>query len=101
MRQEKRRARSTQWYLFHRETMEHASDGVRLWYGDAKTIAPSGNVTVDGPVSVTVGVRPACLTNAVDVEYRINGGPRRILPSRLVKTDTQLDTQFFNAVFPY
>jgi Protein of unknown function (DUF3237) len=81
--------------------LELTGDGLTLWYGDDLTPAPSGEVPVDLPVSVTVGVRPARPTNAIDVEYRINGGPRRVLHSRLLREDIKDNAQLFRAVFPY
>lgn len=81
--------------------MEHSADGLTLWYGSNETWAPSGPVSVDAPVSVTVGVRPANLTNAIEVEYRINGGPTRILHGALLRDDLARGAQFFRAVFPY
>ena len=81
--------------------MEHRGDGLTLWYGDDETPVPSGQVSADPPVSVTMGVRPASLANAIDVEYRINGGPKRLLQSRAVRYSAADNAQFFQAVFPY
>jgi hypothetical protein len=82
------------------KTLEHSGDGLTLWYGTDDTPAPFGHVQCGSPVSLTVGVRPANLTNSVDVEYRVNGGPKRLLFSRLLKGESAAG-QLFRAVFPY
>ena len=81
--------------------MEHTSDGLTLWYGDDRTPIPSASVAANEPICVTVGVRPGGVGNHVDVEYRIDGGPIRLLPSTLVKSGGLQGPQFFKAVFPY
>jgi hypothetical protein len=81
--------------------LTHSGDGLTLWFGDDRTPAPSGEVSTDAPISVTVGVRPASWTNAIEVEYRVNGGPRRVLQTRLVTDRIADSAQFFTAVFPY
>jgi len=81
--------------------MQSRSEGLTLWYGDDRTAAPSGQVLTGPPVSVTVGVRPAALTNSIEVEYRVNDGPTRILRSSLLEDDAAQGVQFFRALFPY
>lgn len=81
--------------------MQYRDDGLTLWYGDSETPAPSRLVQPDSRVSITVGVRPAHLTNAVEVEYRINGGLTRTLQSSIVREDFPGGAQFFRSVFPY
>jgi hypothetical protein len=39
--------------------------------------------------------------NAMEVEYRVDGGPKRVLQSTLVRDALADNAQFFRAVFPY
>jgi len=55
----------------------------------------------DPRVSVTVGVRPANITNSIDIEYQVNTGPKRLLPSTLLTGKLGDGFQLFRAVFPY
>ena len=49
------------------------------------------------PVSIKVDVRPASVSNSIEVEYRV--GAKRSLPRALVKHDTPSSVQFVRAFF--
>jgi Protein of unknown function (DUF3237) len=76
-------------------------NGVTLWYGDERTPVPAANVFSGQPVSVTVGVRPSSVVNAIEIEYRVNGGATRILPATLIQTNLTDSSQLFRGDFPY
>ena len=81
--------------------MEYTSDGLTYWYGTENTPVPPESVTPGSPVSLTVGVHPARLTNSVAVEYCVDGGLKRTLPCQLVEHDHAKGVQFFRGLFPY
>src|SRR4030095_1517064 len=76
-------------------------DGATFWYGDSDTPVPSGVVPPHFPISIVVGVRPAHLTNALEIEYRVDNGPRRILPCSVLRESFSEDSQLFHGAFPY
>jgi hypothetical protein len=80
--------------------MRLSHDGLTLWYGTEDAPAPEDVEVGRSGVAVTVGVSPANPSNAVSIQYRVDGGPLRTLPARLVRTDYPRATQYFRATFP-
>ena len=54
--------------------MQYASDGAKMWWGDAETPAPPAVVSPGKPVPVIVAVSPMRPGYSVAVEHRVNGG---------------------------
>jgi hypothetical protein len=80
--------------------VHYEHDGLSLWYGTPDAPAPSDLDVPPHTASLTVGVRPANPTNAVNVLYRVDGGLVRTLPTRELRTDHDRGTQHFRALFP-
>jgi hypothetical protein len=57
--------------------MQYASDGAKLWWGDADTPTPPAVVPPGKPVPVVVAVSPIRPGYSVAIEHRVNGGPIR------------------------
>lgn len=81
--------------------MHFSNDGLSLWYGTPDAPAPFDQEVVprDG-ASVVVAVSPPNPTNAVQVRYRVDGGPIRTVPGRELRLDQQRAVQYFAATFP-
>jgi hypothetical protein len=72
--------------------MECSNDGLTLWYD-----------TPDAPLergSLTVGVRPASVTNAVSVRYRVDGGFVRSAAAAPLPLVSPAGDQYFRAPLP-
>lgn len=77
-----------------------AHDGLELWYATPDAPAPDGTTEQRQGVAVTVGVRPANPSNAVNVRYRVNGQGIETVSALLAANDFQKGTQYFRATFP-
>jgi hypothetical protein len=77
-----------------------AHDGLELWYATPDALAPDGTVEQRHGVAVTVGVRPANPSNAVNIRYRVDGRGIETASAPLVANDFQTKTQYFRATFP-
>ena len=75
-----------------------------LWYGTPDAPAPGPELQAVGGrvtgITLTVGVRPVGSRNAVEVRYRVNGGPGARIQTSLARTDIQANTQYFVAALP-
>jgi len=85
--------------------MRLEQDGIALWYGTADAPAPTGDVEApagseEAPVSITVGMQPPSASHAVEVMYRVNGGPPATVPAVLLAHDPHLQAQYFQAKLP-
>src|ERR1700722_9485707 len=59
------------------------NDGLSLWYGTPDAPAPGdGGIVPRSGASLVVGVHPANPTNAVRVQFRVDGGVSQIVPGR-------------------
>jgi hypothetical protein len=76
------------------------NDGLTLWYGTADAPAPTREVPWSGSVPLVIGVRPISPANFVDVRYRVDDGPLRMLSARELRSDEKEDAQYFRAVLP-
>ena len=77
-----------------------AYDGLEMWYATPDAPAPDGTIEQRQGVLVTVGVRPANPSNAVNVRYRVDGRVIETVSAPLVTNDVQKRTQYFRATFP-
>jgi hypothetical protein len=80
--------------------MNLAYDGLSIRYDTPDAPAPTGRVADTSTISLTVGVEPPNPGNAVDVRYRVDGGPFRTLVARENQTDYSRGVQYFSAKFP-
>jgi hypothetical protein len=51
-------------------------ENMSLWYGKSDTPAPGKSVQAGKEIPITIGVTPIDPSNAVEVRYRVNDGPR-------------------------
>lgn len=83
-----------------RAAMQYASDGAKMWWGDADTPAPPAVVSPGKPVPVIVAVSPIRPGYSVAVEHRVNGGPvRQAIASPEFRADRS-DARLFRALLP-
>jgi hypothetical protein len=75
-------------------------DKIELWYSTPDAPAPDGTTEQRQGVSVTAGVCPANLSNAVSVRYRVDGRSVATVPAPLIASNFQERTQYFRAMFP-
>ena len=83
-----------------RAAMQYASDGAKMWWGDADTPAPPAVVSPGKPVPVIVAVSPIRPGYSVAVEHRVNGGPvRQAIAAPEFRADRS-DARLFRALLP-
>jgi hypothetical protein len=78
--------------------LEH--QGMSLWSATADAPAPEGTVAAGTEALVTVGVRPADVSNQVEVRYRVDQGPVRTVPATWLRNDPTRGSQYFVARLP-
>jgi hypothetical protein len=80
--------------------VQHANDGLEMWYATPDAPAPDGTTEQRQGVTVTVGVRPANPSNTAMVRYRVDGRGAETVSAPLVANDVRTRTQYFRATFP-
>ena len=75
-------------------------DGIALWYGTSDAPAPAAIVDDDANLALTIGVQPPDASNAVEVRYRIDGGPMQVVRAAWARTSADRTAQYFRASFP-
>ncbi|HEX3770564.1 MAG TPA: DUF3237 domain-containing protein [Polyangiaceae bacterium] len=75
-------------------------EGLSLWWATPDAPAPLDEVVPRDGAAITVGVRPANPTNAVQVRYRVDGGIVQLAPGREIQTDYARDAQYFYVKLP-
>jgi hypothetical protein len=78
--------------------LEH--QGMSLWSATADAPAPEGTLAAGTEALVTVGVRPADVSNQVEVRYRVDQGPVRTVPATWLRNDPTRGSQYFVARLP-
>ena len=81
--------------------MKLSNDGLSLWYGTPDAPAPEDDGIVPrSGASLVVGVHPANPTNAVRVQFRVDGGVTQTVPARELRTDHDRQFQYYMVTFP-
>src|SRR5688572_28811195 len=75
-------------------------EGLSLWFDTPDAPAPPTELVDMRSACLTVGLQPPSVANAVDVHYRVDGGPLLRLTAREIKTDYDRGVQYFRARFP-
>src|SRR5438128_9240625 len=73
---------------------------VSVWTGTADTPGPGDVVQAGAAVTISVGVKPADLSNTVEVRYRISEGPTEAAPAKWLRNDRSRGIQYFQAQLP-
>jgi len=81
-------------------SMQRASDGSVVRWGDVDMPIPAAVVSPGVPASVTVAVSPMQPGHAVTVEYRVNGGPVRQAIGLPEPRAHDANARLFRAVLP-
>lgn len=80
--------------------MLYSCQGLTLLYDLADAPAPQGDQPWGKDISFTVMLKPANVSNAVTVRYRVDGGPVRQLRALAGESDYRENTQYFAVAFP-
>lgn len=80
--------------------MRYTHEGMTLWTGTQDAPAPGDTVSAGAPISIMIGVQPANASNQVEVIYRVNEKPPKILPTNWIRNDLSGKTQYFKAALP-
>jgi uncharacterized protein DUF3237 len=75
-------------------------DGFSLWFDTPDAPAPPAELGDLQGACLTVGLQPLHLANAVDVRYRVDGGPVLRVAAREIKADYDRGVHYFRARFP-
>ena len=80
--------------------MIYANEGLTLVYDTPDTPAPQGIQTQMSNIFITTILKPPSPSNAVNILYRVNGGPIHNIRAFAEHTDYRENAQYFRATFP-
>jgi hypothetical protein len=80
--------------------MRFENDGMSLWFGTADTPAPGQTVGAGREASITIAVCPPDANNKVELRYRVNGGPTKVVLPQWMRSHSASQAHYFRAHFP-
>lgn len=80
--------------------MRFEHEGRSLWYGTSDAQAPADTIEAGTEVPITIGIQPSDASNIVEVRYRVNQEPAKLVSAKFLWNDPARKAQYFQAKLP-
>lgn len=80
--------------------MRFEHEGRSLWYGTSDAPAPADTIEAGKEIPVTIGIQPSDASNIVEVRYRVNEEPIKLVSAKFLRNDPARKAQYFQAKLP-